>query len=205
VAAAGRAPAAVAGVMGQRIFRSMLKFLERGERLVFRWSLRLAVICMALMACVSLYQVITRFVFEQPSTWSEVAARSLSIWMVYLGLAAALRTGVLIAVETLLKAVRGRLAQAMTVAVGGVSLGVLLIMLWYGVDMVIRARFQMLAGVVEPFTGQGSSIAWVYAAVPTGAALSIVAVIAHTASQVALLSPSRASTPEAPPRAGSGG
>jgi TRAP-type C4-dicarboxylate transport system permease small subunit len=139
---------------------------------------------MVLMACVSFYQVVTRFVFEQPSTWSEVTSRSLQIWMVYLGLVAAFRVGALISIDLLIERVRGAPRLVLLAAIAGLSLGVLGMMFWYGWDMAWRVRGQMLAGVSNPFSDSGISIAWVYAAVPVGAALSAVAVLARAAEDL---------------------
>lgn len=161
----------------------MRALLRRIDRSVFLGSLALAMVLMVLMACVSFYQVITRFVFEQPSTWSEVTSRSLQIWMVYLGLVAAFRLGALISIGMLVERLRGKPRLVMLAAITGLNLGVLAIMVWYGWDMAYRVRGQMLAGVNNPITGAGISIALVYAAVPMGAALSIVAVLARAAEE----------------------
>lgn len=162
----------------------MLTFLSAVEREIMRWTLRTAMVLLALAAAISFYQVVTRFVFEEPSTWSEVAARSLTIWMVYLGVAVAFRTGALMSVEFLYQRLRGTARVVLIAAIAGLSLGVLGVMVWYGWVMVGRVRFQMLAGVDNPFTGDGISIAVVYAAIPTGAGLAILGLIARTAEQV---------------------
>lgn len=162
----------------------MLIFLRRAEQAVFQAALSAAMVLLVLMACVSLYQVITRFVFEQPSTWSEVTSRSLQIWMVYLGVVAAFRTGALLSVDMLARSVGTRARLAVLAAIAGLNLGVLAVMVWYGWDMAHRVRFQTLAGVDNPFTGGGISIALVYAAIPVGAALSMVAVVARFVEEV---------------------
>jgi len=72
-------------------------------------------------------------------------------------------------------------------AIAGLSLGVLAVIAWAGWQMVGRAQFQMLAGVDNPFTGEGISIAWVYAAIPVGAVLSMVGVVARAAEEIALV------------------
>jgi TRAP-type C4-dicarboxylate transport system permease small subunit len=162
----------------------MVTLLRRIERFVFLVSLGFAMALMVIMVGVSFYQVITRFVFEQPSTWSEVTSRSLNIWMVYLGIVAAFRTGSLMAVEMLVRKLHGTPRLVMLAAVTGINLGVLGIMFWYGWDMAHRVRFQTLAGVDNPFTGGGISIAWVYAAIPVGALLSMVSVMARAADEV---------------------
>ncbi len=46
------------------------------------------------------------------------------------------------------------------------------ILLWFGIDLAWRVRFQTLAGLEI-------SVTWAYAAVPAGAAFGILAVLAH--------------------------
>ncbi len=176
----------------------MLAAFSAFESFLMRWTLRAAMVLLALTCCVSLYQVVTRFVFEEPSTWSEVTARSLNIWMVYLGVAVAFRTGALMAVEFLFNRLHGGARAVLVAVIAGLSLGVLLVMVWYGWEMVGRVRFQMLAGVDNPFTGDGISIALVYAAVPVGAALAIVGLLARAAEQIrdALHARASASAPQ---------
>lgn len=178
----------------------MLTVLAAVERTLMRWTLRAAMALLVLAAAIAFYQVVTRFLFEEPSTWSEVAARSLTIWMVYLGVAAAFRTGALLAVDFLYSHLHGTARLVLTAVIFGLSLGVLLVMVGAGIDMVMRARFQMLAGVENPLTGGGISIAWVYAAVPTGAALAIVGLLARTAEQVRVLLAERSGTAPAAPQ-----
>jgi TRAP-type C4-dicarboxylate transport system permease small subunit len=149
------------------------------DRFLMRWTMRAAMALLVLCCFVSLYQVATRFLFEQPSTWSEVVARSLDIWMVYLGVAVAFRTGALMSVEFLAERLRGRARVVLLTLIALVCLVVLGIMVWFGFAMVSRARFQMLAGVENPFTGDSVSIAVVYAAVPVGACLAIVGLLAR--------------------------
>jgi TRAP-type C4-dicarboxylate transport system permease small subunit len=146
--------------------------------------MRAAMALLVLCSVVSFYQVVTRFVLEDPSAWSEVTARSLNIWMVYLGVAVAFRTGALMAVDFLMDKLQGRARAVLAAIVAGVALGVLGVMVWFGVAMVVRAQSQMLAGVLNPFTGREVSISLVYAAVPAGAALAIVSLVARTIETV---------------------
>lgn len=162
-----------------------MRALGRVERAVTGLALGLAGVLLVVMAGVSFYQVVTRFIFEQPSTWSEVTSRSLQIWMVYLGLVAAFRTGALMSVDLALRAAPGRARLALTAAVAGLNLGVLGVMVWFGTAMALRVRGQTLAGLDNPFTGGGISIALVYAAVPVGASLCLLAVLARLAEEMA--------------------
>ncbi len=162
----------------------MGEIFVRFERFLMRWTMRTAMVLLVLTCFVSFYQVITRFVFEEPSTWSEVVARSLNIWMVYLGVAVAFRTGALMGVDFLVDHTSGRARAVLIAAITGISLGVLGVMVWFGYQMVGRAQFQMLAGVLNPFTGDSVSIATVYAAIPVGAAIAIVGALARAVEQI---------------------
>jgi TRAP-type C4-dicarboxylate transport system permease small subunit len=162
----------------------MVRLFFRFEQFLTRWTMRAAMALLVLCCFVSFYQVVTRFLLEDPSAWSEVTARSMNIWMVYLGVAVAFRTGALMAVDFLLDRLHGQVRAVLIAVIFGVSLGVLGVMVWFGIVMVMRAQYQMLAGALNPFTGEGVSISIVYAAVPAGAALAIVALIARTVEMV---------------------
>ncbi len=163
----------------------MLAALSAFEKFLMRWTMRAAMALLVLACIVSFYQVVTRFVFEEPSTWSEVTARSLDIWMVYLGVAVAFRQGALMAVEFLHSRTHGTARILLVTAISALSLGVLAVIAWAGWEMVGRVKFQMLAGIDNPFTGEGISIAYVYAAIPVGAVLSMVGVVARAAEEIA--------------------
>ncbi|MCP3055336.1 TRAP transporter small permease [Aurantimonas marianensis] len=162
----------------------MLTVLRAVDRWVLRLSLGTAMALLALMSVITFWQVLTRFVLERPSTWSEVTARSLMIWMVYLGLVACLRAGSLISVDLLIARVPPASRKFLAIAIAGVTLGVLGVMVWYGWAMTERTARQTIAGVSDPFFGQKISIGFIYAAIPVGAALSIVATLARLAEEL---------------------
>jgi TRAP-type C4-dicarboxylate transport system permease small subunit len=142
------------------------------ERRLTRLALELAILAMALVVCLTFYQVVTRFVFGHPSAWSEVAARSAMIWMIFLGLAAAFRHGSMIAVDFLVDISPEAIRRVLFVIIAIASLVFLAILIWYGTAMTLRVRGQNLAGM-------HTSIAWVYAAIPVGSALSVLGVISR--------------------------
>ena len=71
----------------------------RLERITTTLALWLAIALLVISVSLGFYQVVTRFVFDSPSTWSEVAARSVMIWCVFLGAAPTFRIGAMMAVE----------------------------------------------------------------------------------------------------------
>lgn len=162
----------------------MTGLLRAIDRLVVSVSLGIATLLLALMSCVTFYQVLTRFIFENPSTWSEVTARSLMIWMVYLGLVAVLRAGALIAIDLIFEVVPAAVRRVLSAVLAAVTLCVLGVMIWYGTAMAWRVSGQTLAGLTDPLTGKSISIGLVYAAIPVGAALSVIAVLARLAEEL---------------------
>ncbi len=142
------------------------------ERFVTEAGLALACLAMATAACVGLFQVLTRFVLGEPATWSEPLIRVLLIWMAYLGLAAAVRAGSLVSVDLLYRMLRGPARRGLEAAVALATLVLLGILAWFGLDLTERVRFQNLAGLEVP-------ISYAYAAIPTGALVSMLAVVAH--------------------------
>ncbi len=134
-----------------------------------------AAVAMALMAAsalVAFYQVVTRFVLQQPATWSEVLIRTLIVWMVYLGAAAGFRIGALVSVDALARFAKGPWKRTVELAAGCSALVLLFVCAWWGWQVAWRLRFQNLAGLEI-------SIIWLYAAVPVGCAFAMLAVVAR--------------------------
>lgn len=129
--------------------------------------LLLAVIC-----GLGLWQVVSRFVLSQPSTWTEELMRRLLIWCVMLGVVVAFRRGALVSVDLMLRSVRGAWHHAVRALITGTSLLFLGVLLWFGTELLWRVRFQT-------FASMDLSMAWAYAALPVGAALAMVAVVAQ--------------------------
>ena len=133
-------------------------------------ALRLSAALLVIAATLALYQVITRFVFGAPSTWSEVATRSSMIWCVFLGVAVAFRHGAMISVDVIMNVLPRRLGLAVFIAANAASLVFFSILLWQGHLMTLRVVNQRLAALEV-------SIAWVYAALPIGSAFILIAIL----------------------------
>lgn len=136
-------------------------------------ALRLSIAFLVIAASLALYQVVTRFVFGAPSTWSEVITRSAMIWSVFLGVAVAFRHGAMISVDAIQNALPARLGLALMLAGNAASLLFFSILLWQGYLMTLRVTGQKLAALEV-------SIAWVYAALPVGSAFVLVAILGAT-------------------------
>ncbi|MGD9020852.1 MAG: TRAP transporter small permease [Lysobacterales bacterium] len=71
------------------------------------------IILMAALVFAVSWQVISRYVFAAPSSWTEEVARFLLIWVGVLGAAYAFRTGVHLGLDVLPKKLSGNAAQAL--------------------------------------------------------------------------------------------
>lgn len=142
------------------------------DRRLTAWTLDLGCVLMALVCVLGMWQVLTRFVFSQPSSWTEEVMRRLLVWCVMAGVVAAFRRGALVSVDLALRCSRGALRTVLRAGIAAVSLAFLGVLLWYGTDLAWRVRFQSFASLEL-------SMAWAYAALPVGAALSMLAVVAQ--------------------------
>jgi len=150
----------------------MIRLFLRFERRVTDVMLWLGCAFLAVAASFGIYQVVTRFVFAEPSTWSEVGTRVALIWMVFLGIVAAFRHGALVSVDLAFRLSKGAWRKTLHFFITAVTLVFLGVILWFGIDITWKVRFQELAGLEI-------SISWAYLALPVGALFSMLAVIAH--------------------------
>lgn len=149
-----------------------MKALLAFDRIVTNAIWAIAAALLAAIACLGLYQVLVRFVFNQPSPWTEELIGRLLIWCVMLGVVAAFRQGALVSVDLMLRASRGAWRRAVRRIIVAVTLVFLLLLAWLGFDLAWRIRFQTFASL--PL-----SISWAYLALPVGASFSLLAVLAH--------------------------
>ncbi|MDR9439533.1 MAG: TRAP transporter small permease [Halomonas sp.] len=178
----------------------MLQLFLRIERQTTRLALLGAVLMLAVSVTLGFYQVLTRFVFDAPSTWSEVISRSAMVWCVFLGAAAGFRGGFMMSVEVIYKLVPGRRLVWLEVLIALCCSIVLVVLIYFGTAMMWRVRTQMLSGLEV-------SIAWAYAAMPVGASFALVAVLARLLAQASgreVIGPANeeAAIPETPARVG---
>jgi len=131
-----------------------------------------ACVLLAIISCLGMWQVLARFVFSQPTTWTEESMRRLLIWMVMLGIVVAFRRGALVSVDLMLRTARGAWLATVRWLITGTALAYLAVLVWYGINLVTRIRFQT-------FASMELSMGWAYAALPVGAALAMLAVVAN--------------------------
>lgn len=150
----------------------MVKWILAIDRIVTNAIWGLSAALLAAISMLGLYQVLIRFVFNQPSSWTEEIIGRLLIWTVALGVVAAFRQGALVSVDVMLRWSRGRWRQVVRLIILLVTATFLGLLAWVGYDLAWRIRFQTFASI--PI-----SISWAYLALPVGATFSLLAVVAH--------------------------
>lgn len=141
----------------------------------FTSSLAMAGACAMLVVASSLgvFQIVTRFVLEQPAEWSEILIRLALIWMVFLGIPVAFRQGAMVSVDVLYRWSPPRLRRFLDWMVCAASLALILVILWWGWDYAVRGRVQSMAGL------ESVSMFWGYLALPVGALFCILGIVGN--------------------------
>ena len=146
-----------------------MNFFQSFERQSTRVALVLSMAFLVIAASLAMWQVTTRFVFGQPSTWSEVITRSAMIWAIFMGVAATYRHGSMIAMEIIQRSLPRRLGLGLFLVANQLSALFFAILFWQGWGMTERVAAQKLAALEV-------SIAWVYAALPVGSVFAMIAI-----------------------------
>jgi TRAP-type C4-dicarboxylate transport system permease small subunit len=149
--------------------RSTFLAIERRTTALSMW---IACVMLVIAACVGFYQILARFVLQQPAEWSEVIIRFALIWMVFMGAPAAFRQGAMVSVDVVhrLTGPTGKRTLDWIAAVAGLVL--IGFMIRFGIEYAYRARVQTISGL-ESF-----SMTWAYLAVPVGALFCVLGIVA---------------------------
>ncbi len=132
-----------------------------------RFLLLAAALLLAIAVSMTFYQVVTRFVLTDPSPWSELAARALIIWSVFLAMAVVIRRGDLIAIDMVFNFFPAIKRFWLRCWVLLWIFAFLLILLYFGIEITIRVYHQSVSLL-------DVSMSWLYLAIPVGAGLSLI-------------------------------
>ena len=141
------------------------------ERLSTGFAMIGACAMMVVAASLGMFQIITRFVLEQPAEWTEVLIRFSLIWMVFLAIPAAFRQGAMVCVDALYRWSSKPVRRALEWFVFAASVVLMGIVLWWGWDYAHRGGVQTIAGL------ETLSMFWAYLALPVGAVFSIIGLV----------------------------
>jgi TRAP-type C4-dicarboxylate transport system permease small subunit len=120
-----------------------------------------------------MFQIITRFVLEEPAEWTEVLIRFSLIWMVFLAIPMAFRQGAMVSVDVLKRWAPPAMRRLLSGFVCIATLVLLAVLIWWGWDYARRGGVQTMAGL------ESLSMFWAYLAVPVGALFAVFGVIGN--------------------------
>ena len=142
-----------------------------------RWTTFIAMLgacaMLTLASALGMFQIVTRFVLEQPAEWTEVLIRFSLIWMVFLAIPAAFRQGAMVSVDVLYRWSPPRIKRVLDWVVALAALVLIGIIIWYGWDYARRGGVQSMAGL------ESVSMFWAYLAMPVGGLFCVVGIIGN--------------------------
>jgi len=128
---------------------------------------------MVVAAALGVFQIVTRFVLEQPAEWSEILIRFSLIWMVFLGIPTAFRQGAMVSVDVLYRWSPPGIRRVLDWVVCLAALALIAVIIWWGWDYTQRGSVQSMAGL------ENVSMFWAYLAMPVGGIFCVIGIIGN--------------------------
>lgn len=132
----------------------------------------LVVVGNGLMLLLVFAQVVTRYVFSYTPYFGEELARYLFVWVVFLSLPLVARYGGHMCIETLTSRVKGPTLKFLNIMADIFTIVFLAIMVWCGIQMVMRTSYQTSPAMMIPMS-------WVYVVIPFGCAVMLLYTVAN--------------------------
>jgi len=145
----------------------------RFERASTGFSMLVACAMMTIASSLGMYQIITRFILEQPAEWSEVLIRFSLVWMVFMGIPTAFREGAMVSVDVIYRWSKPRFRRVLDWVVFLAAMTLVLVIIWWGWDYANRGKVQTVIGL------ENISMFWAYLALPVGGVFSIIGLIGN--------------------------
>ena len=151
----------------------MKQVFMRFERLTTGFAMLAACAMMTIAASLGMFQIITRFILEQPAEWTEVLIRFSLIWMVFMGIPMAFRQGAMVSVDVMYRWSPPKLKRVLDWVVFFAAQALILIIIWWGWDYAQRGKVQTIIGL------ESISMFWAYLAMPVGGVFCVISLIGN--------------------------
>jgi TRAP-type C4-dicarboxylate transport system permease small subunit len=145
----------------------------RFERYSTGFAMIVACVMLIIASGLGMFQIITRFILEQPAEWSEILIRLALIWMVFMGIPMAFREGAMVSVDVLYRWSPPKFRRVLDWVVSLAALALIAVIIWFGWDYALRGRVQSMAGL------ESISMFWGYVAMPIGGMFCVIGIIGN--------------------------
>ena len=145
----------------------------RIERFTSGLAMAGACLMLAIASALGMFQIVTRFVLEQPAEWSEILIRLSLIWMVFLGIPMAFRQGAMVSVDVLRRYSPPVLRRLLDWLVALAALALMAVLIWWGWDYARRGGVQTMAGL------ESLTMFWAYLAMPVGGLFAVPGIVGN--------------------------
>jgi TRAP-type C4-dicarboxylate transport system permease small subunit len=143
------------------------------ERWTTGFSMLVACLMLVIASSLGMFQIVTRFVLEQPAEWTEILIRLSLIWMVFMGIPAAFRQGAMVSVDVLYRWSPIKVRRILDWLVCLAALTLIGVVIWWGWDYALRGQVQSMAGL------ESISMFWGYVAMPIGGMFCVIGIIGN--------------------------
>ncbi|MGA8513272.1 MAG: TRAP transporter small permease [Burkholderiaceae bacterium] len=143
------------------------------ERWTTGFSMLAACAMLVIASCLGMFQIITRFILEQPAEWTEVLIRFSLIWMVFMGIPTAFRQGAMVSVDVLYRWSPPNLKRVLDFVVFGAAMLLICIIIYWGWNYANRGKVQTVIGLEDV------SMFWAYLAMPVGGLFCVLGIIGN--------------------------
>ena len=143
------------------------------EHWTTHFSMLAACAMLVIASCLGMFQIITRFVLEQPAEWTEVLIRFSLIWMVFLGIPTAFRQGAMVSVDVLYRWSPPKLKRVLDFVVFAAAMLLIGLIIYWGWNYANRGSVQSVIGL------EGVSMFWAYLAMPVGGLFCVLGIIGN--------------------------
>ena len=136
------------------------------------------VLLFAGMVLVTLLGIVFRYVVQAPLFWTEETARFLMLWTGFLAMSIAMQKGQHIMIDALVSAFPAYVSKPLGYLVD--------VMVGYFLVILLFKGYAMTSGTPMTALSLPISMAWIYAAVPLGALLTLVQLALNVVKKIAL-------------------
>nr|WP_273701654.1 TRAP transporter small permease [Tepidanaerobacter acetatoxydans] len=126
------------------------------------------------------YQVVLRYIFDNPNVWAEELARYLFVWITFVGSAVGIRRNKHLTIDYFINLFETRTKALLHLVIYLIILGFLIILLKYSTILVLRTTSTLSPGMMI-------SMAIPYSAIPVGTLLMILYAIELILKQFSVL------------------